>query len=251
METEAVQEPELIVTGYNVSHSEEYTDLAVAVKNNTDLILCTPTITVGTLDDAENVLAGFELQGMVALLPGQTIMLSDFLELGDAVSFFVDTSGWVEYDEEIYDVEVGGHLDAISLEDGSEDFEEPEKSSVNYLDGDVINDPTGRDLGVSITDMSIEGDEDSVTYYATILNETDQTISTVTAHASLMDPNGNILGWSMMQEMVDVEPGSSITLSGFEEIEGVECFTISYLAFDIGEDYYSGYIKTIPQAVAR
>lgn len=185
------------------------------------------------------------------MFPGQYITLSEFSEMGDAVSFFVDKEGWIEYGDEYYDISIGGHLDPIPLTDGSEEFTPSEKSETNCLEGEVANESSGRDIGISVENMSIEDNGDYVMCYATLKNNTGETIENVTAHASLMDSNGNIIGRSDMQEMVSVAPGQSITLSSFQDEEGLAYFTISYCAFDYGDDYYSGYLEVVPKAAAR
>ena len=216
------------------------------------MILCTPTVYVSYLDEAGDILDAVDLQAMVTVFPGQCIALSDSQEAGKASSFVVNTEGRVYVGDESYKVIIGGHLDPISLDSEQEEFEECGKSPINCIDQEVDNTINGTDTGISIEDMYMEENEgDSVECYAKIKNNTSSTIKTPTLHAALMDENGNIIGWDMMQEMVEVNPGQSITVSCYSDEDDLEYFTVTYAAYDVGEEYTSGYLVTIPKAAER
>ena len=249
---DAQQEAALLVVGSKTSQEHGYIDLKVILKNNTDMILCTPTVYVSYLDEAGDILDAVDLQAMVTVFPGQCIALSDSQEAGKASSFVVTTEGRVYVGDESYKVIIGGHLDPISLDSEQEEFEECGKSPINCIDQEVDNTINGTDTGISIEDMYMEENEgDSVECYAKIKNNTSSTIKTPTLHAALMDENGNIIGWDMMQEMVEVNPGQSITVSCYSDEDDLEYFTVTYAAYDVGEEYTSGYLVTIPKAAER
>jgi len=108
------------------------------------------------------------------------------------------------------------------------------------------------DIGISIEEMYFgETGGDYVECYAKIKNNTSSTISTPTLHAALMDEDGNIIAWDMMQEMVSVKPDQSITLSCYTEAPNTAYFTVSYVRYDVGEDGKSGYLTVIPKAAER
>ena len=245
-------EPNLLVVGSMASKSKDYIDLKVLLKNNLDVTICTPTINVSFLDGNGDIVDVIDLQAMVTVFPGQCIALSTYTELGNAESFVVEDEGWAQIAGEHYTTTIGGHLDPISLFSEAEEFEELGKSSINCIDQEVDNSINGNDLGISIEDIYIEESEgDYVECYAKIKNNTSSTIKTPTLHAALMDANGNIVDWTMMQESVSVNPDQSITLSCYTEVTDLEYFTVTYARYNVGEDSVSGYLKTIPKAAGR
>lgn len=251
-EEEQKEKPGLIVVGATSSRSEGYVKIGVALKNDLDIIICTPTIYVSLLDENGDIVSVADLQAMVTVFPGQCITLDTHIEAENAESFSVNAEGSAEIANDSYTVIIGGHLDPISLDNATEEYEECEKSSINCIDEEVDNKMNSTDIGISIEDMYIEETEGGFAKcYAKIKNNTSSIIDTPTLHAALMDRNGNIIDWDMMQEMVKVNPDQSITLSCLVKEEDLKYFTVTYASYRTEDDYKSGYLSTIPKAAER
>lgn len=251
-EEELKNKPGIIVIGATSSQSDGYVKIGVTLKNALDRIICTPTIYVSFLDENGDIVKVVDLQAMVTVFPGQCITLDTYTEVENAESFSVNDEGSVYFANEPYKAIIGGHLDPVSLDNVTEEYEECEKSPINCIDEDVDNKINSTDIGISIEDMYIEEMEGGFAKcYAKIKNNTSSTIDTPTLHAALMDHSGNIIRWDMMQEMVKVNPDQAITLSCFVEAEDLEYFTVTYASYRTEDDYKSGYLSTIPKAAER
>ncbi len=248
-EANALEPVKIIVT----DEEDGWINYYVYVKNNTSNPINTVTVNMSHMDGEGNVLDGSYPQIPIRILPGQSAAIDGLVEKGETQTIKPDGYSYYDAKGDFVEGVFDSALEAVSVKkSGTTEYVEEPAFEGSAIEKDVVL--SEHDSELTLEKIENKGEKDGFkNFAATVKNNTDKTINTITVSMIMLDDKGNICSTTYPQMPNRIEPGQSITIDGLTDLKEAKYFTVDNFSYFEGDrpdgEPISGYFSTIPKAV--
>ena len=231
--------------------NEGYVNFDVSVRNDTDAEIHIVSLEISCLDKDGNIVDSTYPQVPVRALAGQSVAIDGITKTGDVKAIKLNGYSFYDKDNNFVDGKFDSSMEPISITEENTIELSESKTCTAEIDGDVS---LGGDSALSVEDLSYDGEDSGFKYFsATIKNNGDKTINTLTVNFIALDSEGNICTTTYPQIPNRIEPGQTVKMDALTDNENVEYFTVDGYSYYVGEDtngeYVDGLFPVIPKAI--